>query len=295
MKKYKSAAVIVTYNSDKYQLDLTITSLEKQFDYLIIVDNGSVSPSTLNKTNDNYIQIDLGENLGIAAAQNTGIKKALALDVDYILLSDQDTIYPETFFNTQRQFLKGDIACVVPAFQDNISGGNVSKFYFETKWSHKEKPVNSGVFEVSQAIASGMLLNVALLKDSSLIYMDEDLFIDWVDFEWCWRLTNAGFKLLGNAECVISHNLGDYKVQGIKLNLRAPIRHYYITRNCIYLSLYSSSISMPLRVSLFFRTFKYMIGFPLFGTPKISNLKAVIVGFYDGLFKRLGKCKKSLN
>jgi len=42
--------------------------------------------------------------------------------------------------------------------------------------------------------------------------MNEDLFIDWVDFEWCWRARKKGYKIIGNANVVITHQLGDAAV-----------------------------------------------------------------------------------
>ena len=120
--------------------------------------------------------------------------------------------------------------------------------------------------------------------------MDEPLFIDWVDLEWCWRARKLGYQIIGNADVEIRHQLGDGSINvGFrKISVRTPIRHYYITRNAVYLALHSDSLDLNHRVVLFFKSFRYVFGFPLFIKPRLQNLKAVTVGFMHGVFKVRG-------
>lgn len=39
--------------------------------------------------------------------------------------------------------------------------------------------------------------------------MNERFIIDWVDFEWCWRAREKGYQIIGNANVLITRQLGD--------------------------------------------------------------------------------------
>ena len=47
--------------------------------------------------------IENGQNLGIAGAQNIGIKEAIELGADFICLFDQDSIVPKNYVNQMIQ------------------------------------------------------------------------------------------------------------------------------------------------------------------------------------------------
>jgi len=280
-------AVIVAYNPNLPLLERSFQSLLEQVDYLIVVDN---SPQSMLSSNGKVSVERLGCNIGIAAAQNIGIRKAIEFGAEYILLSDQDTVYPDNYVSAMLPvFGLFPSACViVPRFMDVIKKG-ADGFYLDRPVLFKKFYPLSGKHKVFQAIASGKVLKVSSLDKIGL--MNEDLFIDWVDFEWCWRARSKGFEIVGNADVVIQHLLGDVsKDLGFReVNLRSPARHYYITRNAFYLALYSRDLDLGHRVNLFFKSFRYIVGFPLLARPFSENFKAVLAGFWHGITARLGK------
>jgi rhamnosyltransferase len=146
----------------------------------------------------------------------------------------------------------------------------------------------SGCYKITQAIASGMVISSAVFN--SVGFMDEKLFIDWVDFEWCWRAQAKGYVIIGCADVVIQHSLGDVakKVGSKSYPVRSPIRHYYIIRNGIYLALRSKYINFRMRVNLFLKSFRYIIGFTLLGKPHGKHFVYCLKGFYHGVIGRLG-------
>ncbi|HOR94725.1 MAG TPA: glycosyltransferase family 2 protein [Spirochaetota bacterium] len=234
--------------------------------------------------------MSLNDNKGIAYAQNIGIKRALKEGADFIMLSDQDTIYPKNYVKDMVEvFMVNEKVCAVaPKFFDKIK--NSSDGFISVKpIIFKQFFPESGKHEIMQAIASGKIIRAKYLHDIGL--MKEELFIDWVDLEWCWRALNKGYKIIGNADVVIHHSLGDTSINvGFrKVNLRNPIRHYYITRNAFYLAIYSRDLDFLHRIVLFFKSFRYIIGYPLLDKPKLKNLKYVLLGFFHGITKRLGK------
>jgi len=105
--------VIVTYKSNVCVLKQLIKSISNQVNKIFIIDN---TPNNKFKSEELISEkievIYLNENKGIAYAQNIGIKKA------NILLSDQDTIYPEDYILKMIKIFDLDdkIAAIAPIF-----------------------------------------------------------------------------------------------------------------------------------------------------------------------------------
>lgn len=280
----KIVAIIVTYKPNYSLLQKTITSLYPQLNSIIIVNN-SEEKIELDKK-DNIIIIDLQKNYGIAYAQNRGIEKAKEINANYILLSDQDTVYPSNYILSFEKYInntteyKADVFC--PIFYDNIknvySPIMVEKFKYIKR---SELPVY-----VQHAIASGTLINMESLE--KIGFMDEALFIDYVDFEWCWRAVAKGFKILTIPSIVINHQLGDgvKKILNKEVTIRSDFRYYYILRNGYYLSFHCKYLTSREKLSLFNRTVRFSIGILLLR----HNFKAIKIcnkAFYRGVFKKL--------
>lgn len=257
---------------------------------VIIVDNSTVKNVDFFLELNNTKIFHLDENIGIAAAQNIGINKSIEQGADYIILSDQDTIYPVDYVEKMIEIFAFDevAAAVAPRFID-VKKKSIDGFAILRRIGFANIYPEFGCYAIAHAIASGLIVKVSTLSDIGL--MQDDLFIDWVDYEWCWRARKAGYKIIGNADVIIQHQLGDSSVDiGFReVNLRSPQRHYYITRNAFYLALYSNLLTFPQRITLFFRSFRYIIAFPILAKPHLINLKAVFLGFYHGSIGKIGR------
>jgi len=285
------SAVYVTYNPDLDVLNSSITSIMHQVEKVIVVDNSPVPFETIKiKDSEKCIFIPLQDNIGIAAAQNIGITKSLEDGAEYLMLSDQDTIYPDGYIKAMLEVIQADekIGAVVPKFMDSVSQ-TINPFIGVSKYCFKKITPEQGTYEVMQGIASGKIISAKAIRDVGM--MDAELFIDWVDLEWCWRLRKKGYKVIGNADVCIQHSLGDKSesLVGRQINVRSPMRHYYITRNAFYLALNSDSIGLWLRMNLFFKSFRYIVAFPIVSKPHVKHLKAVTLGFIDGITGKVGR------
>jgi rhamnosyltransferase len=290
-------AVIVTYNPDISLLKRCINSVIKDLRYIYIIDNNSNKLEL--KTESKKIKfVELADNMGLAYAQNIGIKRSLEEKSDYILISDQDTSYPRDY--VKNMLLEFDnfsdidkVAAIAPLFMDPKQVKANEGFFVKSLFGVKKFYPKDGLHEVFQAIASGKVLNAKSLSEIGL--MNEDLFIDWVDFEWCWRARKKGYKIIGNANVIITHQLGDAAVTiGHKvITLRNPLRHYYITRNCVYLALRCDNLGVAHRVNLFFKLFKYALGFPIFSKPHLKQLKYTLIGLWHGIIGKMGRLDDS--
>ena len=115
----KIIAIIVLYKPNIDLMNKVLLSINTQVNNIILINNGCEKYDFSNF--DNIESINLGDNFGIAYAQNRGIEKALKLGADYVLLSDQDTIYPNDYITSFLSFISKNMADVYcPVFYDNI-------------------------------------------------------------------------------------------------------------------------------------------------------------------------------
>jgi rhamnosyltransferase len=284
------AVIIVTYNPNIQQLKKTMQSIDRQVAHVIIVDNGNTS--FLFKNTDNLILINLGKNYGIAYAQNYGIELAKQHNADFVLLSDQDTIYPENFISEmlgayERIQDKKHIGAITPIFYDKNKKQNsvimITKFYSIIPDVHK-------IYNVAHAISSGSLIPMESLRIIGT--MREELFIDYVDFEWCWRALKQGYKIISIPNVSIKHELGDAikKIGNRKIAIRSRIRYYYIIRNGIYI-IFHTDILKFYEIILFFRElFIKIIGICLIEKKAIPLVyKAVRDGIVGNMYEVKGR------
>lgn len=273
------SCIIVTYHPDIEKLETCINSIYNQVDSVILVNNDKKFFYS-NETRNNLIVINLGDNLGIAYAQNVGIRRAMELNSDYVLLSDQDTEYPDNYVNQFNPFFTNFTECVLfaPRFfnliKNSYSEIMIGKFnYIE----EADDPVY-----IEHAIASGSIIKTSCFSEIGM--MDEKLFIDYVDFEWCWRARAKGYKLLCIPSVIITHQLGDKQrvVFGRKVTERSDMRYYYMIRNGIYLSKKSPYLNKNEKRKLFNRSVIFMFGC-IFLNHNIKSVRLVLKAFFDGL------------
>lgn len=200
---------------------------------LIFVDNTPGRDLRINS--HEFIYISLKENRGIAAAQNVGIRKAEELGCRYVLFFDQDSCIPVDYIeNISKEYTKisakrNDLFLLGPRVF-NEQKGEEYKSIFHSYNSDKDG------FEVRPTIiSSGSYASLARIKEVG--YLDESLFIDMVDFEWCWRAQAKGFVSGVTNHVVLQHNVGQrwLKIGNYIVIISAPFRYYYQYRNYLWL------------------------------------------------------------
>ena len=229
-------SIIVLYKANKNMVLSLYESLKEQVDKLIFVKNDNTNASFIQSL-DKVVFIDLGDNYGIAYAQNRGIEEARKTDVDWVLFSDQDTCYPPHYISdlisiSMNRKLE-NIGALCPVFYDEIKKSYGELTVEKTKTT---KPEIGKIYELAHTISSGTLVPMNVLE--KIGGMNENLFIDFVDNEWCWRVNEKGFKIYCITNVCIHHQLGDKMVRklGIQIVSRSQMRFYYIIRNGYYLT-----------------------------------------------------------
>jgi len=292
------ACILILYNPDLIKFMPVIDSIKNQAGNIFLIDNSEHESRFDFSKYPNIKYIFLNRNTGIATAQNIGIREAQKIKSQYIWLSDQDTIYPENYLEIMVNIFKKNntmnICSAAPAYFDTNKNA-LQPFTLHQPFTKYFAP-HTGVNLLSHSIASGMIIPTSILEIVGL--MQDDLFIDTVDLEWCWRAKNIyGYQNVGNGDVVIKHTLGDGYVNFCrrKISIHAPIRHYYMIRNAIHLSLYSKSTTKPMKIEIMVKALAWMFLFPLLAPQsKINHLKATTLGFIHGMANRLGPLNHKL-
>ncbi|MEQ5141470.1 glycosyltransferase family 2 protein [Proteus vulgaris] len=273
-------SIIICFYPDIKHLALMSKSLTKSSNVLII-DN---TPEYIEFSDIDAEIIINGDNLGIAEAQNIGLRISLERGYKYSILFDQDSIVPEDMIPNLSIKLDNieKAACIGPrVFDLNCS----QKMRSRVMLNQKEE---NNITKVNQIIASGKLINNSILSDIG--FMESELFIDAVDHEWCWRAISKGYDIYIDEDTVMSHVLGEnsYNFKLFKLTENSPIRTYYILRNYLllirrpYVPLYwklRNFIILPTSIFLSLIFFK----------GRIKRLSSVFLALRDGLIGKTGK------
>lgn len=156
-------------------------------------------------------------NIGVAAALNKGLEKAIDENYDWLLTMDQDSFFSEGSLDELK------------AVADSTDAAIISPYHR----TEKSRPKKARTCRVSIAMTSGSLHRISACKQAGLF--EEKLFIDSVDNEYCLRLGRMGFRIIQANHAVLEHSLGTVRDHGIfKTTEYDAARRYYITRNMLY-------------------------------------------------------------
>ena len=78
------------------------------------------------------------------------------------------------------------------------------------------------------------------------------MFIDGVDFEFCYRMKKSGMNILRVNDVVLSHEIGNITVRhflGFRVIVKnhSPFRKYYIAKNIIYMARKQNNVFVLLK------------------------------------------------
>ncbi len=291
-------AVIVTFNPDTDLLSRQIDALLNQVHTVWVVDNASVKRPELQAYGCQVNQINFPENRGVGSALNAGLAQALAYGASYALLMDQDSI-PATDMVSHLQEMAVmaekagmKLAAVGSSYGDDFQltqNGFVRLGwlgYVRTPCDGREACV-----EVDFLISSGTLMSLRALQ--SIGFMDESLFIDHVDTEWCFRAKAKGYRLFGACSARMVHSLGNERRRfwfgrWRIVSFHAPFRYYYICRNSLLL-LQKPYLPWRWRIAECLRLLRVLYFYALFSEQRICCIKMMMRGLRDGLHGKTGK------
>ncbi len=283
-------AVVVTFEPDAALLN-NLRSLCSQVGQIIVVDNGSAGTSLEIVEQVGHLTgvhlVRNEENLGIAAALNIGIRRALDAGCQWVATFDQDSAVTARYFE---DLLRAYAICPEPEKVGMIVPG---------QWVPHCDP-DGGAQNVARrdftfvkgASNSGCLIRADIF--SRIGFYDEPLFIDYVDTDFCLRLRKRGFRILCAPQVVLRHELGDKQVRrflglSISFRIHSAWRYYYNIRNRTVLHLRYLA-SFPAWVLWdWSRMLLELCRIAILEHQRGHKLSCAFRGLWDGLRGRLGR------
>lgn len=281
------AGVVILYNPDIKSAADNISSYLPFVKLLYVIDNTSEDQvlhsarEKLSQLSEKIIYISNGINQGIGRPLNYAAQLAHEKGFEWLLTMDQDSYFTpvqlDRYKNHFSQHFCHDqsVAVVAPSY------------------SHERKDTTARILfhETNAAITSGSLINLNTWK--SIGGYNEEMFIDEVDNDFCYRARIAKFKVMAYDNVFIEHTIGKAKLTGYfgflmkrQRIIHSSFRLYYIVRNYLYVRKKYRSFfpaDFAIRDKQVFTTVKNNL---LFGNGLFKNLSSMIRACRDYRFDK---------
>lgn len=299
----KVCAVVVAYQPDPTGFAGFLKAVLPQVGGLVVVNNGPIGTVALSEIRGNggaiCTVLEMGWNAGVAAAQNRGIVWARQRDYSHVILFDQDSEpAPDMVEKLLSAWMALDlnglpVAAVGPRLIDRRDGKASPFVTFSAFGVKRFRCDSSRSVQTDFLVSSGMLASVAIYEKVGAL--DEGLFIDNVDMDWCFRARHQKFLLLGVCDAMMWHRIGN-RVRRLPFFGRSyaiyqhenPLRQYYIMRNRILL--YRRDYTpFPWIVQDMLRAIVKTLIVLIFFAQRRMNFYMMLNGLMDGLRGKSGK------
>lgn len=235
--KTSTFAIVVTYYPQAQRLRQLAESLLASDCRLIVVDNTPASDEAEFPPSCHVVR--LGDNQGIARAQNVGIRIAREGGAQALVFFDQDSTVEAGLVERLVSRLDPSRPQVVGAVYYDERKGFECPSYKLNRFGYPNKISTDGrssPFPVDVRISSGSAITAVTFDVAGP--MDEGLFLDYVDIEWCLRARARGVPILIDPASSMRHAIGDKTVEvgGLRVFVDSPVRTYYRMRNALLLA-----------------------------------------------------------
>ena len=291
LENSKIYTVLVTYNATTQDLKQAVNELLKQTSFIVICNNSKVD---LVYNHPRIKLLNFGDNLGIARAQTLGMEWAYEDGADFVLQMDQDSL-PDP--DMVKLLLESYIALGIAKYNVGLIGPRDYDRYTKKLHSTKSNPASCQRGEivpdfeemvfVDSMISSGSLIPKKAFQ--SIGGMLDELFIDAVDFEYCWRLKANGFSIVRSNKARLAHRFGEGRKSilfGFDVYVSAPVRHYYAFRNALYL-LNRSYVPTYWKIRSVFKIIFKLLFYPFILNNGFDRFKFMLLGIKDGFRKKM--------
>jgi rhamnosyltransferase len=249
MSQHSVCAGVVAHNPDIGDVKVLIEGLLASSKWVVVVDNNSSDKSYLESlANHPSVRIICNnDNRGVSGGINQIIDFARNVNADFVAAFDQDTkISPDLVstlaYNLEKLLASGEpVAAIGPLVIDDYTNHSLPFIQFRlplnAHYSREKLPESDRLVECDFLISSGCLMSMKAIDDIGS--MNEALFIDNVDLDWCFRASHKKYKVYGDFGSVIRQQIGSAYTQ-IPFT-KAVIRYhdynriYYMTRNRVWL------------------------------------------------------------
>lgn len=283
-------AVVITFFPDA-GFPERLEKIAAQVFRVIVVDNCTTGRSLDNlekalEAGGSVTEIRNRENLGVAAALNQGIRKALEdPDCHWIFTFDQDSLpaadMVEKMLTVWRSHPHPERLMVAGpriAFVDSTSRPDPAD---DRSWR-----------EATHVITSGSLISRRAFNLAG--FYNEGLFIDYVDIEYCLRLRSLGYQVIEVNSTEMLHHVGRLEErlflgEQVHPTHHPPLRRYYQFRNALLLHRQYRKSQRPWRWKNRIILMKILILIFLYEKQRLRSLLQILRGIGHGLAGRSGR------
>ena len=279
----KFAGTVVLYNPENNLIE-NINSYLPFLDCLYVMDNSTKELEIIEKVKQiekvKYISLD--GNKGIAKALKVATETAIQDGYDILLSMDQDSKFPTEDFKYIEKYLTNNDISTLGIISINYSGNGMSV----------EDKNKDFVIDVQDVITSGSFIILENYK--KIEGYNENLFIDLVDYDLCYKFKINGFNIKVFPNIILNHKLGNIKTIkflcfDVDIVAHSPIRYYYMYRNYHYLLNHENEEYVKLlktkskEFGLKFKMLRFLLE-----KPHFKILKMIRKGIKDGKKGKIG-------
>ena len=284
------AGVVILYNPEA-DVPENVASYINSVDRLFIVDNhdGADIANCIAQAYPSKVKILTNkENEGIAKPLNGVLELCRKEGFDLLLTMDQDSRFLSGHMDAYRKGIEtydwtktfglGPTALAREECEKSSSSGPQRCLHWDS---------------VYRLMTSGNVISVK--KASEIGGYNEDLFIDEVDHEICYKALEAGYLLFQTPDILLGHRLGNpltkrFIWRDIHAMNHPPIRKYYIARNRLVVWRKFHKIDE----GFFFANYIWTGALDFFKIfymepNKLRKAQFYLMGFIDALRGRMGK------
>ncbi len=244
MPRTMIGVVTVTYNSERFLPAFFASCWSQSWanHRVYCIDNASAdgSAQALRDQTDERLKVTLNrDNLGVAAGNNQGILQALKDGCEWVLLLNNDTIFPATLFQQLVEACQSQRwQAVVPKMHFDTprgaiwyGGGQFNPWRGHTGYHIGIGAPDNGQFDKARrmdyAPTCCMLLHRSVFETVGL--MDETYFVYYDDTDFCWRMRQQGLELGYWPAATLVHKVG-----GSTGGIGSPFTVRITARNRLY-------------------------------------------------------------
>ena len=267
-----------------------LLSLQNVLNKIYVYDN-TEDNFTFNEQFQEYANIYYvcdGKNMGIPSRLNQGCKLALEEGFEWVLLLDQDTIFNQQslllYLNTSFEINKKFPNTMFCAYnvEENLNLNNKSNQYIE----------------VNKIITSTTCM--PLLIYNKVGNFDEQLFLDFTDFDYSIRANSLSIKQFFIKNIDVIHPIGNLVYKSSiktlfllkkKKVIHSPIRCYYIIRNYFYLKNKFKKNNIIYNKDILSGVLSFMLRNLFYGRDLFTYLHYIFKGYLDFKKNKFGKIK----
>lgn len=282
----KSVGIVITFFPDISELRSNIKTYIDDIDTLIVWENTPQNTENINiqelkKISSKIIILGNGANVGIGTALNVGVKWLLENNYDFLITFDQDSYFEPGMLERYKEKISKNEDSSIGIFGVNYTA--------REKLAYKNDQDNT-VLHVKECITSGSVFPRSTFEKGLLF--DEELFIDGVDFDFCYKANkNYAMQTVIFTDIILNHKIGysENTLKGRISDNYSAFRTFYLIKNQIYIwrrypNLYPTRKKIHLIVKYIGLRYVSVL---LFEKDKFAKLKSISKGILFGISKKI--------